>query len=111
MKNNHYNVDLYQSDQSLIDSDVDEYSDQDFQLFDSWMEDDFALDPLDQLSNALLDKKRVYEDSVDKAIRTAETKDVIKATRNMSDYYLYTTMVAKVAQKSQSAIDKLTNLQ
>lgn len=112
MNKDNYKVSLYQTDSSLAEIDVDdEYSSQDFDHFETLMHDSFDENHFDQLSVALLDKKKIYEESVDKAVRSAETKDVVQATRNMSDYYLYTTMVAKVAQKSQSAIDKLTNLQ
>lgn len=118
MQENKVHIDLYDRNPAISDEGPGSFSKEDSQYFKSLMNDlddrdqpKSTFERVDGLSNALSSKKEIFDQSIEKAMRTTDQKDVLQATRNMSDYYLYTTMAAKIAQKSQSAIEKLTNVQ
>ena len=72
---------------------------------------DQIIGQVDNLSNSLAEKKLEFEKSLKKAAETAESSDIIEATRNLAEYSLHTTMISKIASKTSQAIEKLTNLQ
>lgn len=118
MLENTMRVDLYDRNIKGTDVNTGDPSQEDSDYFKSLMSDldnhdqpKSTFERVDGLSDALSSKKEIFDKSVEKAMKTSDQKDVLQATRNMSDYYLYTTMAAKIAQKSQSAIEKLTNIQ
>jgi type III secretion system YscI/HrpB-like protein len=76
-------------------------------------EDPFAdgiISHVDTISSSLADKKLAFEQDLAKASKTADSKDILEATRSLSEYSLQTALLTKIASKTSAAIDKLTNL-
>ena len=74
----------------------------------------FASQIIDNFSNysdGMAQKKVQFESALSKASETGNPEDVYAATKAMGDYQLQVLLATKVASKSSSAIEKLTNLQ
>lgn len=97
-----------------VGSHVDAELKSDMEQFDAFLHSDpqsqSVFKSVDFISNQLSEKKIDFEIQLNKAVKTAEAKDILAATRSLSDYSLHTAMIAKVAGKTSQAIDKLTNL-
>jgi type III secretion system YscI/HrpB-like protein len=109
---NSISLDLFDSGQNL---EGDEMAlPRDVKAFEkSLFEDPFAkgfIGHVDSISSSLADKKQSFERDLAKASKTADNKDILQATRSLSEYALQTALVTKIASKTSSAIDKLTNL-
>lgn len=72
---------------------------------------DSIFSKLGSYSDSLSESKKDFEMSLEKAVRTSESSDVIDSMRKLSDYTLQVTMMSKTAGKLSQAVDKLTNLQ
>ena len=72
---------------------------------------DKVVDKFSSISENIGLQKSDFEKKLAKASSTADSKDILEATRAMSDYYLQAAMATKVASKASSAIDRITNLQ
>jgi type III secretion system YscI/HrpB-like protein len=109
---NTISLDLFNSSNNLGDD--ENASPKDVMEFEKALfEDPFAdgiISHVDSISSSLADKKLAFEQDLAKASKTAEAKDILEATRSLSEYSLQTSLVAKIASKTSSAIDKLTNL-
>ena len=93
----------FHSDMADFQADVLGGSDKSFA---SQIIDNFA-----NYSDGLAQKKVDFESALTKASETGNPDDVYAATKAMGDYQLQVLLATKVASKSSSAIDKLTNLQ
>jgi type III secretion system YscI/HrpB-like protein len=95
-----------EGDQISLPKDVTEFE-------KSLFEDPFAdgiISHVDTISSSLADKKLTFEQDLAKAAKTADSNDILAATRSLSEYSLQTALLTKIASKASSAIDKLTNL-
>ena len=67
-----------------------------------------------QLSNHSETLQKLSERSdraLQKAAKTADPMDMIKANRSLSSFYLESVLTAKMVSKGSQAVEKLTNLQ
>ncbi len=62
-------------------------------------------------SEDLAAQKVNFESALGKASETGNPDDILAATKAMGDYQLQVLLATKVASKTSSAIEKLTNLQ
>lgn len=66
---------------------------------------------VDNISNSLAEKKLEFEKLLKKAADSSDAKDILNATRALSEYSLQTTIITKVASKSSQSLQKLTSPQ
>ncbi|MHA6494954.1 type III secretion system inner rod subunit SctI [Pseudomonas borbori] len=77
-------------------------------------EDNVASRIIGQLSNRSEALQKLSERSdraLQKAAKTADPMDMVKANRSLSSFYLESVLTAKMVSKGAQAVEKLTNLQ
>ena len=72
---------------------------------------DQVIEKFGAVSEDMSIKKSEFEYKLAKAADTGDPNDILEATRAMADYQLQVQITSKVASKTNSAIEKITNLQ
>lgn len=72
---------------------------------------DQVIEKFGAVSEDMSIKKSEFEYKLAKAANTGDPNDILEATRAMADYQLQVQITSKVASKTNSAIEKITNLQ
>lgn len=72
---------------------------------------DQIIDKFSSVSEDIGIKKAEFEHKLTKAAETGDPIDIIHATRAMADYQLQVQITTKVASKTNSSIEKISNLQ
>ena len=97
-----------------IVSDADAMSFQNELSLSSKKDSSFAnqiIDKFGEFSKDIGVRKEDFERKLMKASKSGESADVLEASRAMAEYQLQVSIATKVASKTTSAIEKLTNLQ
>lgn len=72
---------------------------------------DQIIDKFSSISEDIGIKKEMFENKLMKASSTGDPSDILEASRAMADYQLQVQVTTKVASKTNSSIEKLSNLQ
>ena len=72
---------------------------------------DKIIDKFSSISEDIGIKKEMFENKLMKASSTGDPSDILEASRAMADYQLQVQVTTKVASKTNSSIEKLSNLQ